>query len=80
MHQLIGVASKYKEAALEIKLPLGDIPYMSKVIKSIGGSMLRLLIDMPDNCVGIIDNKDMKLKCKNYGTKRRLKGAVQVKR
>jgi hypothetical protein len=53
---------------------------MSRVIYSICCSTQRLLIDMPNNCVGTIDGKTLVAvkKQKNYGTQGRLKGVVQV--
>jgi hypothetical protein len=52
---------------------------MSKVIKTICGSTQHLLIDLPDNFVGIFDSKTLELKSsKKYQSKGRLSGAVQI--
>ena len=79
---LTSKVSMNQNASSEFKQALGNIPYMSRVIKSICGSTQHLLIDMPKNCVGLIDKNDLKLICiKDYfGTEGRFQGAVQVDR
>jgi hypothetical protein len=53
----------------ESKSPIVKEPYMSKVIKIISGSTQHLLIDLPDNDVGIFDSQTLELKFKkNYQT------------
>ena len=54
---------------------------MSKVIKTISGigNTHQLLIEYPENCVGMFDSQTLSLKeSKNYQTKGSLSGAVQI--
>ena len=77
--KILRIAGNYQDSLAESKKPIVTIPYMSKVIKYICGRTQHLLIDLPDNCVGIFDSQTLALKdSKNYQTQGRLSGAVQI--
>lgn len=53
---LLGNDSNYQEEVKTLKRSIGNIPYQSRVVASIRGRTQRLLIDLPENSIGIIDS------------------------